>query len=67
MVKVDLPFGNLWFCLHHYNKNAEALTELAAGTIVGVAGTIKSQSVAAGTGSVASTATITVTPYATAS
>lgn len=27
MVKVDLPFGNLWFCLHHYNKNAEALTD----------------------------------------
>jgi hypothetical protein len=27
MVKVELPFGNLWFCLHHYNKNAEALTD----------------------------------------
>jgi hypothetical protein len=33
----------------------------------GVAGTIKTQSVAAGTGSVASTATITITPHATAS
>jgi hypothetical protein len=44
-----------------------ALTELAAGTIVGVAGTIKSQSTAANASSVATTATITVTPYATAS
>jgi hypothetical protein len=44
-----------------------ALTELAAGTIVGVAGTIKSQSTAANAASVATTATITVTPYATAS
>jgi hypothetical protein len=26
MVKVSLSFGELWFCLHHYNKNAEALT-----------------------------------------
>ena len=25
-VKVDLSYGELWFCLHHYNKNAEALT-----------------------------------------
>jgi hypothetical protein len=23
---VDLPFGHLAFCQHHYNKNAEALT-----------------------------------------
>ena len=44
-----------------------ALTGLSAGTVVGVAGTIKSQSVAAATASVASTATITVTPFATAS
>ena len=44
-----------------------ALTELEAGTIVGVAGTIKSQSTAANASSVATTATITVTPYATAS
>jgi hypothetical protein len=43
-----------------------ALTGLTA-TAVGLAGTIKTQSVAAGTGSVASTATISVTPYATAS
>jgi hypothetical protein len=44
-----------------------ALTGLSAGTIVGVAGTIKSQTVAAGTASVLSTATISITPYATAS
>ena len=44
-----------------------ALTGLSAGTVVGVAGTIKSQSVAAATASVASTATISITPYATAS
>jgi hypothetical protein len=44
-----------------------ALTGLSAGTIVGVAGTIKSQSTAANAASVATTATITVTPYATAS
>ena len=35
--------------------------------LTGVAGTIKSQTVAAGTGSVASTATISITPFATAS
>ena len=44
-----------------------ALTGLSAGTVVGVAGTIKSQTVAAGTASVLSTATISITPYATAS
>jgi len=44
-----------------------ALTGLSAGTVVGVAGTIKSQSVAAGTASVASTATIPITPWAAAS
>lgn len=27
MVRVNLPFGSLWFCLHHYNKNAQALTD----------------------------------------
>jgi len=48
-------------------STALALTGLAAGTIVGVAGTIKSQTVAAGTASVLSTATISITPYATAS
>jgi hypothetical protein len=44
----------------------QALTSLA-GVVSGVAGTIKSQTVAAGTGSVASTATISITPFATAS
>jgi hypothetical protein len=37
------------------------------GAVVAVAGTIKSQSTAAGTGSVSTTATITITPWATAS
>jgi hypothetical protein len=37
------------------------------GAVVAVAGTIKTQSVAAGTGAVATTATITITPWATAS
>jgi hypothetical protein len=40
---------------------------LSVAGLTGVAGTIKSQSVAAGTGSVLSTATITITPFATAS
>jgi hypothetical protein len=44
----------------------QALTSLA-GVVSGVAGTIKTQSVAAGAASVASTATITITPFATAS
>jgi hypothetical protein len=44
----------------------QALTSLA-GVVSGVAGTIKTQSVAAGTASVASTATISITPFATAS
>jgi hypothetical protein len=40
---------------------------LSVAGLSGVAGTIKTQSVAAGTGSVASTATITITPHATVS
>ena len=40
---------------------------LTVAGLTGVAGTLKSQSVAAGTGSVATTATITITPFATAS
>jgi len=46
-----------------------ATTALSSGTgsIIGVPGTIKSQSTAAGAGSVLSTATITVTPWAAAS
>jgi hypothetical protein len=43
-----------------------ALTE-KAGAVVGVAGTIKTQSTAAGAASVATTATITITPWAVAS
>lgn len=26
-VRVDMPSGILVFCLHHYNKNAKALTD----------------------------------------
>ena len=40
---------------------------LSVAGLTGVAGTIKSQTVAAGTASVLSTATISITPYATAS
>jgi hypothetical protein len=40
---------------------------LSVAGLTGVAGTIKSQTVAAGTASVASTATISITPFATAS
>ena len=40
---------------------------LTVAGLTGVAGTIKSQTVAAGTASVLSTATISITPYATAS
>jgi len=43
-----------------------ALTGIT-GAVVGVAGTVKAQSTAAGANSIASTATITVTPWATAS
>jgi hypothetical protein len=48
---------------------ATTLLSLSAitGSVVAVAGTIKAQSVAAGTASVLSTATITITPWATAS
>jgi len=44
----------------------QALTSLA-GVVSGVAGTVKAQSTAAAAGSIASTATITVTPWAAAS
>ena len=54
-----------------YTVTTTATTVLAltglTGANVAVAGTIKSQSTAAGTGSVATTATITITPWATAS
>jgi hypothetical protein len=26
-VQVEFQFGSLWFCFHHYNKSAKALTE----------------------------------------
>ena len=42
-------------------------TGLSVAGLTGVAGTIKSQTVAAGTASVLSTATISITPFATAS
>jgi hypothetical protein len=29
-VEVGLPSGILTFCMHHYNKNAQALTEKGA-------------------------------------
>lgn len=48
-------------------SGALSTTGLSVAGLTGVAGTIKTQSVAAGTGSVATTATITITPFATAS
>lgn len=27
LIEVVLPFGDLTFCMHHYNKNAVALTD----------------------------------------
>ena len=30
LMQVTLPSGVLTFCLHHYNNNAQALTELGA-------------------------------------
>ena len=29
-IKTELPYGELWFCMHHYNENAQALTEQGA-------------------------------------
>jgi hypothetical protein len=48
-------------------SGALSTTGLSVAGLTGVAGTIKTQSVAAGTASVLSTATITITPFATAS
>jgi hypothetical protein len=48
-------------------SGALSTTGLTVAGLTGVAGTLKSQSTAAGTGSVATTATITITPFATAS
>ena len=48
-------------------SGALSTSSLSVAGLTGVAGTIKSQSVAAGTASVLSTATITITPFAAAS
>jgi hypothetical protein len=48
-------------------SGALSSTGLSVAGLTGVAGTIKTQSVAANTGSVATTATITITPFAAAS
>jgi hypothetical protein len=48
-------------------SGALSTTGLSVAGLTGVAGTIKSQTVAAGTASVLSTATISITPFATAS
>jgi hypothetical protein len=48
-------------------SSASTVLTSGTGSIIGVAGTIKTQSVAAGTASVATTATITITPWAAAS
>jgi hypothetical protein len=50
-----------------FTSNASTVLTSGTGSIVGVAGTIKTQSTAAGASSVASTATITITPWASAS
>jgi hypothetical protein len=48
-------------------SSASTVLTTGTGSIIGVAGTIKSQSTAAGAASVATTATITITPWAAAS
>ena len=48
------------------NTDVLALTEISA-TVVGLEGTIKTQSIAAGANNIAPAAAVTVTPYATAS
>jgi hypothetical protein len=50
-----------------FTSNASTVLTSGTGSIIGVAGTIKTQSTAAGAASVATTATITITPWATAS
>lgn len=30
LVKASMPFGTLFFCMHHYNKHATALKEKGA-------------------------------------
>jgi hypothetical protein len=50
-----------------FTSNASTVLTSGTGSIIGVAGTIKTQSTAAGAASVATTATITITPWAAAS
>jgi hypothetical protein len=50
-----------------FTSNASTVLTSGTGSIVGVAGTIKTQSTAAGANSIATTGTITVTPWAAAS
>jgi hypothetical protein len=50
-----------------FTSNASTVLTSGTGSIIGVEGTIRTQSTAAGTGSVATTATITITPWAAAS
>ena len=63
-----------WTVTDHQSTNkvyfvSTAKTELTSGTgsVIGVAGTIKTQSTAAGANSILTTATVTVTPWAAAS
>lgn len=57
--------------VNQFNVTTNATTAYDAsglnGSVVGLAGTIKTQSTAAGAASIATTATITITPWATAS
>jgi hypothetical protein len=50
-----------------FTSNASTVLTSGTGSIVGTVGTIKTQSTAAGASSVATTATITITPWAAAS
>jgi hypothetical protein len=50
-----------------FTSNASTLLTSGTGSIIGVAGTIKIQSTAAGASSIATTGTITITPWAAAS
>jgi hypothetical protein len=50
-----------------FTSNASTVLTSGTGSIVGVAGTIKSQSIAGGAASISSGAAITITPYAVAS
>jgi len=76
LVSPDTALNGTW-TVTAVSTNTVSFTTTTSGTLStsglsvvglsGVAGTIKTQSVAAGTASVASTATITITPHATAS